>query len=156
RSTYAATSSASSQWPYWLAALVVLGGLAWWGLGRQRTETVADLPRPAATQPTTGTVGMAPSDLTIGDVNLANLFDSALGTVKSVMPTITDPASAEAARPKVREATAQLNEVGSLAGKLSPEGKSTLAKLISAAMPTINQMCDKVLAIPGAGDVARP
>jgi hypothetical protein len=23
-------------------------------------------------------------------------------------------------------------------------------------MPTINQMCDKVLAIPGAGDVARP
>src|ERR1700754_4970864 len=35
RSAYAATSTASSQWPYWLAALVVLGGLAWWGLARQ-------------------------------------------------------------------------------------------------------------------------
>ena len=156
RSAYAATSTASSQWPYWLAALVVLGGLAWWGLARQRTETVADLPRPAATQPTTGTVGLAPSDLTIGGVNLANRVDSSVGTLKSVLPTITDTASAEAALPKVREATAQLNEVGSLAAKLSPEGKSTLAKLIAAAMPTINQMCDKVLAIPGAGDVARP
>jgi hypothetical protein len=156
RSAYAATSTASAQWPYWLAALVVLGGLAWWGLARQKTETVADLPRPAATQPTTGTVGLAPSDLTIGGVNLANRADSSIGTLKSVLPTITDTASAEAALPKVREATAQLNEVGALSAKLSPEGKSTLAKLIAAAMPTINQMCDKVLAIPGAGDVAKP
>jgi hypothetical protein len=156
RSAYAATSTASAQWPYWLAALVVLGGLAWWGLARQKTETVADLPRPAATQPTTGTVGLAPSDMTIGGVNLANRADSSIGTLKSVLPTITDTASAEAALPKVREATAQLNEVGALSAKLSPEGKSTLAKLIAAAMPTINQMCDKVLAIPGAGDVAKP
>jgi hypothetical protein len=89
-------------------------------------------------------------------VNLANRVDSSVGTLKSVLPTITDTASAEAALPKVREATAQLNEIGSLSAKLSPEGKSTLAKLIAAAMPTINQMCDKVLAIPGAGDVARP
>jgi hypothetical protein len=156
RSAYAATTTASSQWPYWLAALVVLGGLAWWGLGRQKTETVADLPRPAATQPATGTVGLAPSDLTIGGVNLANRVDSSVGTLKSVLPTITDAASAEAALPKVREATAQLNEVGNLSAKLGPEGKSTLAKLIAAAMPTINQMCDKVLAIPGAGDIAKP
>jgi hypothetical protein len=155
RTAYAATSAASPQWPYWLAALVVLGGLAWYGLGRQN-EKVAELPRPAATQPATGTVGMAPSDLTIGGVNLANQVDSSVGTLRSVLPTITDAASAEAALPKLRDATAQLNDVTSLATKLSPEGKSTLARMITAAMPAINQMCDKVLATPGAGDIAKP
>jgi hypothetical protein len=151
---YAATSAASSQWPYWLVALVVLGGLAWFGLTRQ--ETVAELPRPAATQPATGTVGLAPSDLTIGGVNLAKQVNSSVGTLRSVLPTITDAASAQAALPKLREATSQLNDISSLATKLTPEGKSTLAKLIAAATPTINQMCDKVLATPGVGDIAKP
>lgn len=155
RTAYTATRTASSQWPYWLAALVVLGGLAWWGLARQ-TETVAELPRPAATQPPTGTVGLAPSDLTIGGVNLANRVDSSVGTLKSVLPTITDTASAQAALPKLQDATTQLNDVSNLAAKLSPEGKSALARMIAAATPTINQMCDKVLAIPGAGDIAKP
>jgi hypothetical protein len=152
----AATSAASSQWPYWLAALVVLGGLAWYALGRPAGETVAELPRPAAMQPATGTVGMAPSDLTIGGVNLANQITSSVGALRSVLPTITDAASAQAALPKLRQATAQLDEVNNLAAKLTPEGKSELAKLIAAATPTINQMCDKVLATPGVGDIAKP
>jgi hypothetical protein len=153
---YAATSKAMSQWPLWLGALVVLGGLAWFAFGRPGGETVAELPRTAATQPATGTVGLAASDLTIGGVNLANQVNSSVGALRSVLPTITDASSAQAALPKLRDATAQLNEVSNLATKLTPEGKSALAKLIAAATPTINQMCDKVLATPGVGDVARP
>jgi hypothetical protein len=156
RAVYATTSAASSQWPYWLAALVVLGGLAWYALGRQAGETVAELPRPATTQPATGTVGLAPSDLTIGGVNLASQVNSSVGSLRSVLPTITDAASAQAALPKLRDATTQLNEVSNLATKLTPEGKSALAKLIAAATPTINQMCDKVLATPGVGNIAKP
>ena len=155
RAAYATTSAASSQWPYWLAAVAILGGLAWYAFG-SRTETVAELPRPAAVQPGAATVGLAPSDLTIGGVNLANQVNSSVGTLRSVLPTITDAASAQAAIPKLREATTQLNEVSDLAAKLSPEGKSALAKLIAAARPTINQMCDKVLATPGVGDIAKP
>ena len=150
----ATTSAAMSQWPYWLAGLVVLGGLAWFALGRPAGETVAE--RPATTQPATGTIGMAPSDLTIGGVNLANQVNSSVGVLRSVLPTITDAASAQAALPKLREATAQLDEVSNLAAKLSPERKSALAKLIAAATPTINQMCDKVLATPGVGGIAKP
>jgi hypothetical protein len=155
RAGYATTSAASSQWPYWLVGLVVVGGLAWFALGRQADETVAELPHPAATQPATGTVGLAPSDLTIGGVNLANQVNSSFGTLRSILPTITDAASAQAALPKLREATTQLDEVSNLATKLTPEGKSALARLIAAATPTINQMCDKVLATPGVGD-AKP
>jgi hypothetical protein len=153
RAAQATTGAASSQLPYWLAAVVILGGLAWY-VFQPKTDTVAELPRTAAVQP--GTVGLAPSDLTVGGVNLANQVNSSVGTLRSVLPTITDAASAQAAVPKLREATTQLNEVSDLAAKLSPEGKTALAKLIAAARPTINQMCDKVLAMPGVGDIAKP
>jgi hypothetical protein len=146
----------ASQWPYWLVGLAVLGCLAWYSLGRPGGDKVAETARPAATQTATGTVGMAPSDMTIGGVNLANQVNSSVGTLRSVLPTITDNASAQAALPKLREATAQLNEVSNLATKLTPEGKSALAKLIAAATPTINQMCDKVLATPGVEGIAKP
>jgi hypothetical protein len=151
----ASRAAASSQWPYWLAGLVVLGGLAWYGFGRPTRDTVAELPRPAATQPA-GTVGVAPPNLTVGGMNLADQVNSSVGTLRSVLPGITDAASATAALPKIREATTQLNEVSTRAANLSPEGKSALAKLTAAATPAINQMCDKVLATPGVGDVAKP
>ncbi|MGY4308050.1 hypothetical protein ACVIJ6_005293 [Bradyrhizobium sp. USDA 4369] len=152
----ATTSAASSQWPYWLAALAVLGGFAWYAFGRPGSETVAQLSPPAATQPVTGTVGLAPAALTVDGVNLANQINSSVGALKSVLPGITDAASAQAALPKIREATAQLNTIGNLAGKLSPEGRSALAKLTATATPKVNQMCDKVLATPGVGGVAQP
>jgi hypothetical protein len=156
QTVHATTSAAASQWPYWLVALAVIGGLAWYVLGRHETEAVAELPKPAKMQPATGTVGLAPADLTVGGVNLANQVNSSVGALKSVLPGITDAATAKAALPKLHEATAQLNEVGSLSTKLSPEQKSTLAKLIAAARPSIDQMCDKVLATPGVGDIAKP
>jgi hypothetical protein len=153
QSAHAATRAPSaSQWPYWLVGVAILGGLAWYTLGRPGRDTIAEMPRPAATQ----TVGMAPSDMTIGGVNLANQVNSSVGTLRSVLPTITDSASAQAALPKLREATAQLNEVSNLAPKLTPEGKSALAKLIVVATPAINQMCDKVLATPGVEGIAKP
>jgi hypothetical protein len=154
QAAYATTSTAASQWPYWLGALAILAGLAWFALGRQGNQT-AELPAPP-TQPATATVGMAPANLTVGGVNLANQVNSSVGTLKSVLPGITDAASAEAALPKLQEATVQLNDVSKLAAKLSPEGKSALAKVIVAATPAIDQMCDKVLATPGVGAVAKP
>ena len=155
--TMAARSSASSQWPYWLVAAVVVGGLAWFAFGRMGEDTVAQAPPPSPmTRTATGTVGAAPTDLTVGGVNLANQVNASVGSLKTVLPGITDEASAMAALPKLKEATAQLNEVSTRATQLSPEGKTMLVKLIVAATPAINQLCDKVLATPGAGTVAKP
>jgi hypothetical protein len=154
--TYAATRTASPQWPLWLVGAAILGGLVWFTLSRPGSEKVAMSPPPATIQAPTGTVGMAPSDLTVGGVNLANRVSTSVGALTSVLPGITDAASAQAALPKLREATAQLNEIANLATNLSPERKSALAKMIAASSPTINQMCDKVLATPGVGDVAKP
>jgi hypothetical protein len=152
----AARTTAASQWPYWLIAAVVLGGLAWFALGRSGEDTVAQVSPPSTTRTAPGTVGLAPTDLTVGGMNLANQINSSVGSIRTVLPGITDAASAEAAVPKLKEATAQLNEVSSRATQLSPEGKSTLVKLIVAVTPTISQMCDKVLATPGAGAIAKP
>jgi len=150
-----ASRTAVPQWPYWLVAALVLGGLAWFALGRSGEDTVAQV-SPPATRTATGTVGKAPADLTIGGMNLANQINASVGSIRTLLPGITDAASAQAALPKIKEATAQLKEVSSRATQLSPEGKSTLVKLIVVATPTINQMCDKVLATPGAGDIAKP
>jgi hypothetical protein len=154
--TTAAGSSATSQWPYWLVAAAVVGGLAWFAIGRSGEDTVAQVPPPPTTRTATGTVGAAPTDLTVGGLNLANQVNSSVGSIRTVLPGITDAASAQAALPKLKEATAQLNEVSSRATQLSPEGKSMLIRLVVAATPAINQMCDKVLATPGAGVIAKP
>lgn len=152
----ASATASTTAWPYLLAGAVILGGLAWFVFGRSGDDSVAQLPPSSTTRTATGTVGAAPTDLTVGGVNLANQVNASVGSLKNVLPGITDAASAEAALPQLKEATAKLNEVSSRAAQLSPEGKSTLAKLIVAATPAINQMCDKVLATPGAGVIAKP
>jgi Bacterial protein of unknown function (DUF937) len=149
-----AATNTSTQWPYWLAALIVLGGLGWYAIQRREQGTVAV--QPASTRQVTGTVGAAPPDLNVDGVNLANQFNSSIDTLKSALPRITDAASARANLPKIDEVTQQLNDISARAAKLSPEGRSALAKLIVVAGPSIHQMCDKVLAIPGVGPVAKP
>ncbi len=150
----AAYAASKAQWPYWLAALVVVAGLAWYAFDRTGSQTVAELPAP--TRPATGTVGMAPADLTVDGVNLTNQVNSSISSLKSVLPSIADEAGAQAALPKINDAVAQLNDVATRASKLSPEGRSALVKLIVIATPTINQMCDKVMATPAVAPVAKP
>ena len=144
----------STQWPYWLAALVVLAGLAWWAIQRPGQETVAE--QSATTRPATGTVGMAPAALTVDGVNLANQLNSPIDTLKSALPGMTDAAAAQAALPKINEATAQLNDLSARVQKLSPDARNAFVKMIVLVTPSINQMCDKVLANPAVGPVAKP
>jgi hypothetical protein len=99
---------------------------------------------------------MAPADLTVDGVNLASQINSSVSTLKSTLSGITDAATAQAALPKINEAIAQLNDISARAAKLSPDGRSALAKLIVVVRPSINQMCDKVIATPGVGAVAKP
>jgi hypothetical protein len=144
----------TTQWPYWLAAAIVLGGLAWYAIPRQGQETVAE--QPATTRPATGTVGMAPATLTVDGVNLANQLNASIDSLKSALPGMTDAAAAQAALPKINAATAQLNDLGARVQKLTPDGRSAFVKMIVLVTPSINQMCDKVLATPEVGPVAKP
>ena len=154
QTAYNTGGAAAARWPYWLAALIVLGGLAWYAINREGRQTVAELPAPTRTA--TGTVGMAPAYLTVDGVNLAGQVNSSINTLKSALPGMTDASAAQAALPKINEAIAQLNDLTARVQKLSPEGRSTFAKMIVLVTPSVREMCDKVLATPGVAPVAKP
>src|SRR5262249_28392956 len=69
---------------------------------------------------------------------------------------ITDTASAQAALPKLQEVTAQIDKVDGLVGQLSPEQRKALAGMVNPLMPSLNQLFDKVLAIPGVTELLKP
>jgi hypothetical protein len=151
----ASTANRATRWPYWLAALILVGGIAWYASGgRMEEQTVAV--QPPATKSATETVGMAPANLTVDGVNLASQINSSINVLKSTLPTISDSTAARAALPRINDAIAQLDDVSARAAKLPPDARTALVKLIVVATPVINQMCDRVMAIPGAGDVAKP
>ena len=159
RATQAA-SAARAQWPYWVVGLAVLAGLAWFLMGRNQQVAEQTPTPPATTQatitpPKAETTGMAPANLTVDGVNLASQFNSSVDTLKSTLTGITDVAGAQAALPKINDLTAQLDGMKTQAAKLTPEGRSEFAKLIGAVTPAIDEMCDKVLALPGVGPVAK-
>ena len=147
-----ARRTSSAQWPYWVLALAALSGLAWLLLGDWGSRRVAEQPRPTATE----TVGLAAADLTVGGVNLADQVNSSIAALRTTLTGITDAASAQAAMPKLREVSAQLDRVNALSGQLAPEGRRAIRSLTATAIPAINSAIEKILAVPGVGDVARP
>lgn len=104
----------------------------------------------------TANVALGTPSLMVGGVNLASQVNTSVNGLKSALADVKDTASAQAALPKIKDAIGQLGEVRAQSDRLSPEGKSALAKMITAAMPTINQLCDKALAMPGVGSIAKP
>jgi hypothetical protein len=158
----AARSAASSQWPLWVIGFLALGALGWYLLAGPSDEKVAELPRTTTTTATTPrlagieTVGLGTPRLTVGNIDIGNQVASSVGALRTTLAGITDAASAEAALPRIRDAMTKLDEVGTLSTGLPPEGKRTLARFIASAMPAINQLCDKVLAMPGVDGIARP
>lgn len=76
--------------------------------------------------------------------------------MRTTLDGISDVTSAQAALPKLQEATAQIEKTGSEVGQLSAEQRKAIAAVINPLMPTVNQLCDKVLAIPGVAEVLKP
>jgi hypothetical protein len=51
---------------------------------------------------------------------------------------------------------ALLDRVHHRVGRMAPEQRKLLAGIVSRLMPTLNQLLDKVLAIPGVSEVLKP
>ena len=79
-----------------------------------------------------------------------------VSSLRTTLGGITDAASAQAALPKLREVTDQIDKVDNLLGQLSPEQRKVLAGMVNPLMPTLNQLFDKVLAIPGVAELLKP
>ena len=98
----------------------------------------------------------AVQSLTVGGVDLGKQVTDSITNLRTTLGGITDAASAQAALPKLREVTAQIDKVDGLIGQLSAEQRKVLAGMVNPLMPSLNQLFDKVLAIPGVGELLKP
>ena len=92
----------------------------------------------------------------VGGIDVSKQVTDSIANLRSTLGGVTDTASAQAALPKLRDITAQMDQVDGLFGQMTPEQKKLLAGIVSPLTPTLNQLFDKVLAIPGVSEVLQP
>jgi hypothetical protein len=138
------------NWAYWALPLIVLGGLLWYLFGKPvpQEQVTQQAPTPEVTTPSQNVV--------VGGVDVKNTIGDSLTDVRTSLQGVTDVASAQTVLPKLEAARGQIDKVSNLVGQLTPDQRKTIAAVVAPAMPTINRLTDKVLDIPGVGDVLRP
>jgi hypothetical protein len=147
-----AAPSRTATWPYWLAGLAILAGLGWYILpGEDTTQVAQQAPSPAVPSET---VGRATPGQTA--MELAGQLSRSVDGMRSALLSISDTASAQAALPKLQQMTAELDKLESAKAQLSPQARSLIASQAAQITPAFNQLCDRVLAIPGVASVAKP
>jgi hypothetical protein len=139
----ASRAAASTNWLYWLIPLIAIAALLFYWFGRPTEKAVQQVPPPA------------PS-LTVSGVDLGRQVTDSISTLRNALAGVTDAASARAALPRLQEVTTQIDRVSSLRGQLSAEQQRSLAGMVNPLMAALNQLFDKVLAIPGVAEVLKP
>ena len=136
-------AAVSLNWLYWLIPLLAIVALLIYFFARPAEQVV---------QPSVPTI---PS-LTVGGLDIRKEVTDSISNLRTTLAGITDASSAQAALPKLREVTAQIDKVDGLLGQLSPEQRKVLAGMVNPLMPSLNQLFDKVLAIPGVAELLKP
>ena len=136
-------AAVSLNWLYWLIPLLAILAVLIY-LFAKPAEQVAQ-------QGVTAVQG-----LTVGGLDIGKQVTDSISNLRTTLAGITDASSAQAALPKLREVTAQIDRVDGLLGQLSPEQRKVLTRMVNPLMPLLNQLFDKVLAIPGVAELLKP
>ena len=150
------TTDQSSIWPWLLGALalLLLGGLLWRLLSPHPQEVVETKPSQIE-MPYTDLLAKL-QGVKVGDVDVGELANSAITSLRSSLEGIRDELTAQVAMPELTKADSQFDQLRGLLGQLPPEARKTLADLVAAVRPSLDQLIDKALAIPGVGAVIKP
>jgi hypothetical protein len=138
-----APAVSSTNWLLWAIPALALAALLVWFLARPTEQVVQQGVTTA-------------QSLTVGGVDLGRQVTDGIGSLRTTLTGITDPASAQAALPRLQETTAQIDKVSGMVAQLSDTQRRALAGLVSPMLSTLNQLFDKVLAIPGVAEVIKP
>jgi hypothetical protein len=139
----AAGAASSSNWFYWLAAAVAAAVLVAYFAIRPTEQVVQQ--------------GMNQAqNLVVGEADIGKQITNSIASMRMTLDGVSDIASAQAALPKLHEVTAQIDKTGGAVGQLTAEQRKAIAAVINPLMPAVNQLCDKVLAIPGVAEVLKP
>ena len=128
-----AAAAQSRNWLYWLIPIVAIAALLAYLFARPGEQS-----------------------LLVGGLDIGKQVTDSINSLRSTLNGVTDAASAQAALPKLQEVTAQIDRVDGMIGQLSADQRKLLAGLVNPVMPALNQLFDKVLAIPGVAEVLRP
>ena len=139
----AAVNEAKGGFPMWMLIVgaLIIAALAWYFLSKPAEKPM--VAAPAATQVAAPAMDAAAVTKSAGAM---------LDGLKTSLGNITDVATAKAALPQLTAATGELDKLSALPAT----AKSGITGLVVAAMPALKAQADKVLAIPGVGDVAKP
>jgi hypothetical protein len=138
-----AAGTTSLRWAYWAIPLLAIAAVAAYLSSRSADDMVV------------GGLGTAQT-VTVKGVDLGGQITDNVRGLRTTLAGITDAASAESALPKLKEIAAQLDNIAGLKRQLSATQRTTLSGLVSPAMPPINELVQKVLAIPGVAEVLKP
>ena len=137
-----------------VAALALL--VVW--VGSKRSSEVVEQAKPNAGQvveQAKTTAGQV-AGLSVDGVDLKSSVQKALDGLKTTLQGVTDAASAKAALPQLEKEGTEFDKLRDLAGKLPVDGKTAFAALVAQLRPSIEDLFNKVLAIPGVSDIAKP
>ena len=133
-----------ASWLTWAMPVLLALVALWWFLGNRSATTVTEA------------VPQAVTEVMVEGVDIGKQLTGALDGLRTTLGGITDAATAEAALPRLQETVTAVDGISGLLAKLTPEQRSMLAGLVSAALPAIKEVSGKVLAIPGVGDIVKP
>ena len=139
----AGATPSSRNWLYWLIPVAAVVALLAYLFSKPAEQVVQQDVTPA-------------QNLMVGGLDIGKQVTDNIASLRTTLNDVTDAASAQAALPKLREVTAQIDKVDGMIGQLSPEQRKLLAGLVNPVMPTLNQVFDKVLAIPGVAELLKP
>jgi hypothetical protein len=139
----AGSAAASTNWLYWLIPLLAIGALLIYFLAKP-TEQVVEKGMPAV------------QSLTVGGIDIGKQVTDSVSSMRTALAGITDVPSAQAALPRLLEVTAQIDKAAAVRGQLSAEQRKVLAGMVTPMLASLNQLFDKVLAIPGVAEVLKP
>jgi hypothetical protein len=138
----AGAAPAAARWLWLIPAAIIAAGLAYWLNG----------PAQQAGQQNVASA----QNLTVAGVDIGKQTSDNLNDLRTTLSGVTDVASAKAALPKLQQVTDQIGKTDGMIGSLSADQRKVLANLVTPTMPKVNQLFDKVLAIPGVGEVLKP
>src|SRR5262249_25638525 len=130
-------------WLYWLIPLLAIIALLIYFFAKPTEQVV---------QPSVPTI---PS-LTVGGLDIRKEVTDSITNLRTTLTGITDAASAQAALPKLQNVTAMIDKVEWRVGLLSPKQRKVMAGMVNPLMPSLDQLFDKVLAIPGVAELLKP
>lgn len=153
RTAPAESASQSSTWT-WVLGAVAAAALAWWFFGPTRVAEQTKTTPQVVEQTKTAPAQVA--GLSVDGVDLKSSLKTGLDGLKTTLLGITDAASAKAALPPLEKEGKEFDRLRDLTGKLPMDGKTAFAALVAQFRPSIDDLFNKVLAIPGVGDIAKP